>query len=386
MPHNERRLMIFGMTRLSDMLRKGNVWYVTHYREAFDRVDCVYLVGESPQVPPRRETHLVSAGSRRLVPSLLLAPLRLWRQVRERKPTHYLTADILTSWWTAILPRVVLRARIVVMPVCTPGEIYRNTGSTFSGLPKKIEDALIWLSFSCADRLLVAANSPATRRWLEGSAFAHKVIVARATPEELPSIDFLVRIPSQPRQERSGQRLRLVYVGRLEPEKHVKSLVDVAAALERASLDFELCLVGGGSIESEMRRRAEALGVAHTIRFLGYQSAGGVADQLAASDIFLSTLTGTALKEAALAGLPVVAYDIDYVPDLLTHELDAMLVPVDNAEQMAAAVLRIATEPELRRRIADELRRMASERWSVSAVRAGLEQAFPRGSECPSST
>jgi glycosyltransferase involved in cell wall biosynthesis len=375
---SERRLMLFGMTRLSDMLRKGNVWYVTHYREAFDKVDCVYLVGKSPPLAPRRETELISAGSPGFVQSLLLAPYRLWRIVLERRPTHLLTADILTSWWTALLTRRFRRVRIVVMPVCTPNEIYRNSGSTFSGLPKRIEDALIWLSLWQADSILVAENSPATRRWLESSSFADKVVVARATPEELPSIDFLERLASNPdRKRRDGDRWRLIYVGRLEPEKHVASLVDVAAALERAGLDFEIRLVGGGSLEDEMKRRAQALGLEDRLHFQGYHSAGDVADYLAQSDIFLSTLTGTALKEAALAGLPVVAYAIDYMPDLFSHEHDVMLVPSDDADQFAAAVLRLTSEPQLFARLANRLHLLAMERWGLAAVKAGLEKAFP---------
>lgn len=379
MSSSGRRLVIFGMTRLDDMLRKGNVWYVTHYREGFDQVDCAYLIGSAPEKVSRGATNLWSIGRPSFIPSLLIAPWHLWRFVKTREPTHFLTADILTSWWTALPLRVFRKAKVVVMPVCTPDEIYRNSGRTFSGLPKWLEDALIWLSFWSAHSLLVAANSPATRRWLETSRFAAKVVVAKATPEEMPSIDFLDRLALCKPDERSRgvPPWKLIYVGRLEREKHVESLVHVADRLEQAGFDFVLNLAGGGTLEPDLRREIEVKGLNHRVNFLGFQKAEEVAELLAKSDVFLSTLTGTALKEAALAGLPVIAYAIDYIPDLLTDEVDSMLVAADDAEAMAAAVLRVAHEPGLRTTIADGLSRMARERWSTEAVRLGLRQAFP---------
>ncbi|MFM9941046.1 MAG: glycosyltransferase family 4 protein [Hyphomicrobiaceae bacterium] len=377
MVDNKRTLMIFGTTRLSAMLAKGNVWYVTHYREAFDQVICVYLVGARSDVPARRDTHLVSIGSSGFIASMLAAPARLLQEDRRVGATHYLTADILTSWWTASLLRLFRRAQVIVMPVCTPDEIYKNSGRTFSGLPKFIEGTLIWLSFATAQRILVAENSPATRRWLASSAFSAKVVVVKATPEELPSIDFLERIETlATRRREAGDKWVLTYVGRLEHEKHVECLVEVAAHLKSANLDFEIRLVGNGTAEASMRQKSIDLGVDAHMKFLGFQIAPQVAEHLAASDMFLSTLTGTALKEAALAKLPVIAFAIDYVPDLLTHETDVMLVPVDDARAMATAVRTLIEQPGLRHRIATNLHALAAARWTPSAAKAGLTEAF----------
>ena len=67
----------FTTTRLEDMLRKGNVWYVRHYEAYFDEVYIVYLMGDEKKTVSQGKTTLVSLGSGRNKLDLFCAPFRL---------------------------------------------------------------------------------------------------------------------------------------------------------------------------------------------------------------------------------------------------------------------------------------------------------------------
>jgi glycosyltransferase involved in cell wall biosynthesis len=143
---------------------------------------------------------------------------------------------------------------------------------------------------------------------------------------------------------------------------HAVLLGAFAKALARRS-DLVLVLAGCGAGEAEVRRAAAASGVAHAVRFPA--SAGEPSALLCASDaaILVSDAPGsaTALLEAMAMRLPVVAPDAGALPELVERERGGLLCRADDEEAFAAAILRLAGDPALRR---------AMGRHNVARVRA----------------
>lgn len=375
-----RRLLLFGVSRLDNMLAQGHVWYVRHYESYFDAVEVAYLYGSHAPVA-RGRTRLSGIGANgRFWRSFLAAPWRLWRFAARVRPTHYLTGDIVFSWWTGLLLRWLMGARVVLMPVCTPEEIYRNSGKSFSGLPIVIERALRWLSFRAAATALVARNSPATLAWLRSQRVSQsKLVVADATPEELPDLELLTGLEGVARRRvpRIGSTVTLLYVGRLEREKLCADLIPMMSELVGRGIDARLEIAGDGTLLAAMQRETKERGLDLRVVFHKFVPAERLLPLYEKADIFTSTLTGTALREAALAKLAIVAYAIDFAALLFQDGITAALVSPATPTAMAERVAALAQDIELRRSIADNARQFAAERWTTAAVRRGLAQAFP---------
>ena len=103
---------------------------------------------------------------------------------------------------------------------------------------------------------------------------------------------------------------------------------------------------------------------------LGYQR--NVGAYLAFFDTLLLTSgnegTPVVAIEALAAGRPVVATAVGGVPDVVSHERDGLLAPVGDIEALAAALGRLAADPELCRQMGEAGRERTPPRYAVSRL------------------
>jgi glycosyltransferase involved in cell wall biosynthesis len=136
-------------------------------------------------------------------------------------------------------------------------------------------------------------------------------------------------------------------------------------------------MAGEGSLAEAARRRAERLGVAGRVRFLGVRA--DVAELLSACDIFAlaSDWEGSplAVMEAMAAGLPVVATAVGGVPELVEDGVTGILAPRGDLQALGSALETLAGNPRLRREMGDAARERAK-RFEVSAMVEGYAALF----------
>jgi len=162
-------------------------------------------------------------------------------------------------------------------------------------------------------------------------------------------------------------------VGRLEPQKNPLGLIEAFARVPVG----RLVMAGEGSLAEAARRRAERLGVAGRVRFLGVRA--DVAELLSACDIFAlaSDWEGSplAVMEAMAAGLPVVATAVGGVPELVEDGVTGILAPRGDLQALGSALETLAGNPRLRREMGDAARERAK-RFEVSAMVEGYAALF----------
>src|SRR5438874_2605511 len=102
----DKVLLNFSITKLEDMIGKGNVWYTLHYRNYFDKYVVAYLIGHSPLPLERNGVHLISVGTGNPLTDVFLAPWRVYRLSTRFHATHFVSADLILAWWHSWLVRL----------------------------------------------------------------------------------------------------------------------------------------------------------------------------------------------------------------------------------------------------------------------------------------
>ena len=133
-----------------------------------------------------------------------------------------------------------------------------------------------------------------------------------------------------------------------------------------------LTLVGAGSQEPALRRLTEDLRLQH-VTFAGRVPPEDIWRYYADADIYLQTPDidnmPASVLEAFASGCAVVATEAGGVPAILTHEQHGLLVPCDDHEAAAGAMIRLIEDPPLARRVADAALDSCA-RYQWSSVRA----------------
>ena len=129
-------------------------------------------------------------------------------------------------------------------------------------------------------------------------------------------------------------------------------------------------MVGDGPERSAAKYRAESLGIADDVLFVGKKS--NIADYLGVSDIFLlpSELEsfGLAALEAHGCELPVIATRIGGIPEVVNDSESGFLSDVGDVEKMAADILKLLRDDELSRTFGIRGRELAVTRYSTQAI------------------
>jgi glycosyltransferase involved in cell wall biosynthesis len=160
-----------------------------------------------------------------------------------------------------------------------------------------------------------------------------------------------------------GSRYTFLYVGRLAPEKRVEQVVDAfrlaSEMLPRGVI--HLVLAGTGPREPELRRAAPP-----GVTFLGVlDRLARLPDLYANCDAFVfasvTETLGLVVLEAMASGLPVVAVPAGGVADHLRHGENGLSCPEGNVKAMAHAMVALAGDYALSRRLARGARRTAEQ-------------------------
>lgn len=144
-------------------------------------------------------------------------------------------------------------------------------------------------------------------------------------------------------------------VSRFFAVKGIRYLIEAFPAVLRERPDARLLLVGRGPEDEALRSLAASLGISDQVTFAGFQrDAAAYAGSFDVAVVpSLEEGFGLVAVEAMALGVPVVASRVDGLAEVITDERSGLLVPPADPAAIAAAVLRVLGDPELRRRLAD---------------------------------
>lgn len=313
--------------------------------------------------PVLRKSALRPAAFLRLVGSSLAALPRLVRVLRSSNADALLVNTITVPWW-------LLAGRLC--RITTVGHVHEaeedrsRAVRTLLALPNVLAHRLVVNSRASQDALV--DGLPALRR--------RTVIVHNGVPG--PGAD-----PEPPRPRAANDPLVLVTVARLSPRKGIDVALEAAAILVAEGRDVRLHLCGTPFegyewFEADLRERAAQADLAGRVEFHGYVNPTW--PLLADSDVVLVPSRvepfGNTAVEALLARRPLVASATQGLCEIVQPERNGLLATAGDAADLARQVGRLADEPHLARRLADDGRADALDRFGLERYRAALRQAL----------
>jgi glycosyltransferase involved in cell wall biosynthesis len=230
--------------------------------------------------------------------------------------------------------------------------------------------------------------------WFHGMGVPQAKLMHIRNAPSFEMRDAEVRTILRQRQRRGiGERLKALFIGRLDSQKGIERLYAAARLIKRRNLPIDIRLVGGEVLNDQGRgawtERFAELGI--TLEPAIYSSKG-LADAFAEADILLLTSrwegAPLTILEAQRVGCVPVSTSVGAVAELIEHEADGILIDAtdDNAvaQQLVSALERLAADPHLHNRLSMRGAEIVAARsWAenLSPLIQRLEAWFPFRSE-----
>ncbi|XKH00684.1 glycosyltransferase family 4 protein [Marinobacter nauticus] len=177
-------------------------------------------------------------------------------------------------------------------------------------------------------------------------------------------------LADMPAGERVKDRKVIGFVGQMIPRKGIPDLLSVFDQLYARDPSLRLQLLGDGRQRPELEQQAAAQASAPAIEFLGFRN-----DRLALLsrfDLFVmtSSLEGIprCMMESMAVGVPVAAYDIPGVDQLIDHDHNGLLVPYGDQQALADSCQRLLADAEWGRRLATAARKTIETEYSAARM------------------
>jgi glycosyltransferase involved in cell wall biosynthesis len=175
-------------------------------------------------------------------------------------------------------------------------------------------------------------------------------------------------------------------IGRLVPQKGFDILIDAFAKIASQVPNLYCLIIGEGEDKEKLSEQIHAVGLKTRIRLIGYHERAKAMSILKSSDIFVmpSRYEGTpiALLEAAALARPILATCAGGIPELVTHDQHAYLVPTHDPGALAEGFVKLAQNREYAQRLGRNAQGRVRERFNPAAqvkeTWAAYEKAFAR--------
>ena len=235
---------------------------------------------------------------------------------------------------------------------------YRTSVETMSSY-----DALIFVSDRCREAWM---QEPTLQRI---SSF---YIPNCCEEDEVLRLRDFDRGPIRRQMKVGHNRFVAVCIASLQPRKGQDLIIEQLPRIVEQIPNFELHLVGSDSrgFGKKLRKRARATGVSRHVRFHG-ASDTALASLHAADALLLPTRAEAmprVVLEAMAIGTPVIATDVDGIPELIDHDQGGWLFPVSQPEEMLTGLLIAANDPQRSAAWVDENKRRYWQEFSQNLL------------------
>jgi glycosyltransferase involved in cell wall biosynthesis len=280
----------------------------------------------------------------------LIALRRLVRELRNGGYVAVYVCGVRFSLAIRLLRPCFRRAKVVVGVRWNPA-----SDSWLDRAFRLVEQCTSWLvdAYICNSR--AAAETLERQIGLPG----HKIHVVYNGLDVIP--DVVERV--------SNRRPEVLTVANLNPRKgYIEYLEQVVPQVVKEVPEALFVIVGRDDMGGQVQRRIAELGLKRTVTFAGFQS--DVSAFYANARVFtLPSLWNegcpTSILEAMSHSAPVIAFEIDGIPELVENGRDGLLVRLRDFQAMSAAIVHLLSNPSRAESMGEAGRDKVSRRFRV---------------------
>lgn len=150
--------------------------------------------------------------------------------------------------------------------------------------------------------------------------------------------------------------------------------------------NIQLVLAGDGPLKEQLQKQAEKLGIASSVTFTGFLSQDELRQQVYASHVFMhpsrTSKDGNregipnSMLEAMASGAPVMATKHGGIPEAVTDGESGLLVPEDDHEALAKALLSVLKDEKLATKLGQGARKAVEEKFGRARNIRLLEDSY----------
>jgi len=153
----------------------------------------------------------------------------------------------------------------------------------------------------------------------------------------------------------------LMCIARLEPVKKVEDVIRVLAEARKKDFDVHALLVGDGSEKESIEKLAKQLGVLEQVVFCGNRDQNWLSAMIPHATVIISPHTGRALTEAALGGVAIAAYDVDWQAELIETGVTGELVTFGDWNALSLSTIKLLSDKTYAQSVGMNLRKRVLE-------------------------
>ncbi|HET7374212.1 MAG TPA: glycosyltransferase family 4 protein [Gemmatimonadaceae bacterium] len=193
------------------------------------------------------------------------------------------------------------------------------------------------------------------------------------------AVPNFVEVDAMPYRRRAALRPRFLTNRNFAPHYNVGCVLRAFARIQASIPEAQLTVAGDGQQGRQLHALARELEL-RNVEFVGQIPPREMAALYDQADAYLNSPNvdnmPNSVVEAFAAGLPVVTTRAGGIPYIVSHEENGLLVDCDDHQALAAAALRLFSEPDLALRLADRARSDVLSKYTWSAVRNGWRRAY----------
>jgi glycosyltransferase involved in cell wall biosynthesis len=266
-----------------------------------------------------------------------------------RRADVYKTHQLWGSW-PALIAKLLYRKKLVIRQGYQLSLFLKRQNASL------IRRFFVWLlellSYYLADRIVVTSQND--KKYIAKYHVNPAKIVVIPNYVDTELFRPLDGIDKSPR--------RIIFVGRLDPQKNLSSLLDAVKGL-----DVELMIIGDGPLRTELSRKVKAEKISN-IKFLSIIPNERLPFELNKAELFVlpSLYEGNpkALLEAMACGLPVIGTNVKGVKEIIKNGVNGLICETDS-KSIKRAILFLLNNQELNEKLSLNARYFIKKNYSL---------------------